>query len=486
MQRMGRRSVHPPSPQGAVPGRFRVVLLPLAMAVAVAGCVAPNLPRLPAQVPSAWQHAPTGAGAVAAPDLRGWWKAFNDPDLDRLVEQALVDNLGVRQAALRIGAARSLDKHTYSTYLPQLGFRTFAEPAPDNSASYFQFGFDSKWEFGFFGRAESHARVTAGELGITESEAQSARVSVVAEVVKTYVELRGAQQRLHLMEQAASLARDKVDLTATRERLRLASENELARARAAQAAAEAALHEPRLAIARSRQQLAVLLGRDRLADDFVAERAPPRLGGLRIDSAPADLLRTRPEIRRAESEVLKAAGELGLAEADLYPRLGIGGSLTYAARVIGHTRLSDADGIVTFGPAIDIPLFDWGARLAVVDARDAALSASVLAYRQAVLDGIAEAETALAALEQQGQRAAKLASGVTGLEGSAESTATLTRLGLADGFDRVAASDALLQARLELSQAEQGRSIAFVALYKSLGGAPLPPHDPAATAKGEP
>lgn len=441
----------------------------------IAGCATPRVPHLPKDTPAAWQHLPADDAVLGpAPDLRGWWKAFNDVELDRLVEQALADNLSIQQAALRIGAARSLDSHTFAAYLPQAGIRTFAEPAPDNSASYFQMGFDAKWEFGLFGRAKSHARVTAGELGIAESDAQAARVSVVAEVARTYVELRGAEQRLRLLEQARELAQAKTELTATRQRLRLASANDLARARTEQVTAEAELYGPRLVVERSRQQLAVLLGRSELGADWVADGSVPRLGALRIASAPADLLRTRPEIRRAENEVLKAAGELGLAHADLYPRLGLGGSLTYAARVIGHTRLSDADGIVTIGPAIDIPLLDWGARRSVVDAREAALSASVLAYKQAVLDGVAEAEIALATLQQQSEHAATLTRGIDDLQSSAAATATLNRLGLADGFDRGAAAGALLQARLEAAQAEQARNIAFIALYKSLGGAPLP------------
>lgn len=457
--------------------------VPLLVAVILSACAsAPSIPPLPTEMPATWLHAPQGASA-SAPDLRGWWKAFGDARLDRLVERALADNLGVRQAMLRIGSARALHEHTYSSYLPQFGFRTLSEPVPDNSASYFQFGFDSKWEFGLFGRAESHARVTAGDIGVAEGEAQALRVTVVAEVVRRYLELRGAEQRLHLLQQVREQSAEKLRLTQARERLRLATAMETARAEADQATAAAALADPALAIDRARLQLALLLGLDRPDDELMAaDPAVPRLGNLRVDTAPAELLRTRPEIRKAEGEVLKAAGEAGLAEADLYPRIGIGGALTYASRVIGHTRLSDADGIITFGPAIEIPLFDWGARRAVADAREAALSASVLAWRQAVLEGVAEAEIAMATLHRLGERAAALARSVTGLKAATESASTLARLGLADGFDRVAAQDALVQAQLELAQVEQERGIAFVALYKALGGAPLPPPPPDAAA----
>ncbi|MGN6520290.1 MAG: TolC family protein [Dokdonella sp.] len=430
------------------------------------------LPPLQRDAPSTWQHA--DRVDAPAPDLRGWWKAFGDTELDRLVDAALADNLGIAQARLRIEAARLLDAHANDASLPQFGFRTYAEPTPDSSASYFQAGFDAKWEFGLFGRAQSRARVCAGDLGIAESEAQAARVSVVAEVVRTYVELRGAERRLELLERIAAQAGRRRDLLATRERLHLAAAREVAHARDDEAAAQAALAEPRAAIVRARRQLAALLARD--DEEGVASGAPPVLGvtAAAIDVLPADLLRTRPEIRRAEHEVEKAAGELGIAESDLYPHIGLGGALTYAARVIGHTRLSNADGIVTFGPAIEIPLFDWGARHAAKDARARALQASVLAYRQAVLDGVAEVETAMAALHERTRAAGALRDGAAALGDEAHSTAALQRLGLADGIDTAASDTAALQAQLDLLAAEQERSLAFVALYKALGGAPLP------------
>jgi multidrug efflux system outer membrane protein len=444
------------------------------MLAGLGGCVARPLPELKPDTPVAWQHAPLATANAPAPDLRSWWRAFNDPELDRLIGKALADNLNVRQAELHIKGARALARRTNAEFQPQLGAHTFSEPTPDSSASYFQLGFDARWELGFFGRAKSHARVTGADLGIARSDTEAARVSVVAEVARVYVELRGAQQRLDLLEQLATTANDKINLTAIRERLRLASANDLTRAQAEHASAQAALYEPRLAIERCRQQLAVLLGRDEPDAALVAAGSVPQLGDLRIASAPADLLRTRPEIRHAENDVLKAAGELGLARSDLYPRLGLGGSLTYASKVIGHSRLSDADSVATFGPAIEVPLFDWGARRAIVRARDADLAASVLAYRQAVLEGVSEAETAMAELEQQRERAVALGRGLDGLERGDAATATLGRLGLADGFDRAASGAALAQARLEISQVQQARNIAFIALYKALGGAPLP------------
>jgi len=443
----------------------------VALVAMLAACAALPVPNLPDQTPAQWEQ----ANAAPAPDLRSWWKAFHDPALDRLVDAALADNLTLAQSVARVEAARQLAGASDLAHLPQVNFHTYAEPTPDSSASYFQFGFDAKWEFGWFGRSESEHRIAKGSLDAVQADAQAARVSVVAETVKTYLELRGAQQRLALLDGVARDAQRRGDLVATRVRLRMAAPGELARTQAQVAAAQAALAEPRVMIARCRHQLAALLGRAEPDDALLGDGALPQLGESGIASAPADLVRARPDIRRAEADVLKSAGELGIARADRLPRLGLGGALTYAARVIGHTRLSDADGIVTFGPAIEIPLLDWGLRQATVDARDAQLSASVFAYRQAIVDAIAEAETALATLEENRRREVALAQSVSQLESEAQAAAMRQRLGFADGFDRLDADAALAQAKLETLAAQRDRGLAFIALYKALGGAPLPP-----------
>ena len=447
------------------------------LAIALTACSAPPLPQPRADTPAAWQNvAPADAALGPAPDLQSWWRAFDDAELDRLVDRALSGNLTLQQAAYRVQAARALTRRSTAEFRPIVGAHTFAEPTPDSSASYFQAGFDAKWEIGLFGRATSSARIAAADVGLAETDAQAARVTVVAEVARVYLELRGAQRRLELLGRIAESSKARNALVATRARLHLAADTDVAASEAEHAGAQAALAEPQLVIDRCRQQLAVLLGRNEAdAEADVVAGMAPGIGTLRLAEAPADLLRTRPEIRRCEQDILRAAGELGIARADLYPRLALGGSLTYAARVIGNRRLSDADGIAAFGPLIDVPIFNWGARRAVVNARDAELQAAVLAYRQAVLDGVAEAETAMAALEHQRERAGDLARAVASLERGATAATTLRRLGLADDVDRETATSALLQSELELAQAEEARNLAFVSLYKALGGAALPP-----------
>lgn len=461
-----RRRAHPQLAR-ALAGLFGSVVL--------GGCAttAP-LPELPSALPAQWQHATPG-DAASAP-LAHWWRAFGDARLDALVERALRDNLALGETAARLTAARALRRQAEASYRPTLAFGTTSTPAPDGNTSYFQAGFDASWEFGLFGRAEANTRIAAGEIGLAESDLALARVSVAAEVVRAWIEWRSALAQLDMLERARAVEQRRVTLTAVRERNALASALDLAQAQARLAVADAALTEPRAAIAAQRQQVAVLLGTTE-AGSIPVPDATETATDLDIDSVPADLLRTRPQIRHTEQAVLKAAGELGIARADLYPRLGLGGALTFSTALDGPDS-GGTHSAVSFGPGISIPLFDWGARRAVANAREAALAASVLAYRQAVLEGAAEVETALATLEQRRQRSEAARRGEDALRRARDASARLRELDLADGLDEAAADAALAQAEIERLQATQAHALAYVALCKALGGAPLPAETP--------
>ncbi len=444
----------------------------LALGALLAGCAGVRLPPLPKdELPPAWRNAE--ASNAPAPDLRGWWKGFNDPTLNALIDQALHDNLDVQQAALRLRAARALESVSAAQYQPQLGFRTLSLPTPEATANYFQAGFDAEWELPLFGRAQANRNVAAGDAGIAQAELQSARVSLVAEVARVYLRLRGAQAREWMLHDIADASQSKLHLVKVREHLRLASLMEVERAEAEDAQAQAALAEPRAQIAQAAQTLALLLGRNAPPADLLQTKAMPPLPPTAFGSVPADLLRTRPEIARAQAEVLKAAGELGLARADRFPRIGLGGAITWAARASG-SNLGNTHHIAGIGPVIDIPLFDWGMRAAAEHARDDELKAALLAYRQAVLQGVAEVEIALAQLHQTHTGAAQLSHAVLDMLAAVEQTEQLRKLEQADDLDVADARIAAARAELDSEQASERADLAYIALYKALGGAPLP------------
>lgn len=443
-----------------------------ALCMVLGACVSVEVPKLPTgDLPAHWRNA---APLGPKPDLTGWWKHFRDPELNALVERALQDNLDVAQAVWKLRAARALEREAAMEFKPKLGFQTIEEPNPENTASYFQAGFDATWEFGLFGRQDAAGHIARADTGAAEAELQSARVSLIAEVVREYLQLRAAQRSEALLDAAAQAAQKKVALSRVQEHLQLASQLDVEQSVAAAAKAEAQLADPRAAIAQHAQTLALLLGKSEPDPAWLAPKPLPKLVAADVASVPADLLRTRPEIRYAETQVLQAAGELGIAKANLYPHLALGSSLTFAALVKGHTRLGDVNNTFAIGPIIDIPLFDWGQRRAARDARADQLQAALLAYRQAVLQGAAEVESDLAALHASGQRLQSTAAAAAAAQSSLAMSEKLRGLGQADGMQLADAKLALTESELDREQARLAHGLAFVALYKALGGAPLP------------
>ncbi|HET6912479.1 MAG TPA: efflux transporter outer membrane subunit [Rhodanobacteraceae bacterium] len=448
-----------------------------ALCAALAACASAPVPPLPSGgLPTAWRNAAAEAKAPA-PDLHGWWKAFGDPELNALVDQALRDNLDVQQAALHLRAARELEGVSGAAYKPQLAFRTLSTPTPQADADYFQAGFDAEWELGLFGRAQADRRVARGNADSAAADLQAARVSLVAEVARAYLQLRGAQAREKLFQDVAEASQRKLDLTQVRERLRLASQMDVDRAKADHAQAQAALAEPRTQIAQHAQTLALLLGRSEPPAQLFDSRPLPKFAEAGIGSVPADLLRTRPEIAHAQAQVLKAAGELGIAHADRFPRIGLGGAITWATRIRG-VNFGGTNNTSGIGPVIDIPLFDWGMRAAAEHARDDELKAALLAYRQAILQGATEVEIALASLHQARIGAQQAADAATATQRNATASEKLRKLGQADDLDVADAKIAAARAQGDAEQARERADIAFVALYKALGGAPLPEAQP--------
>jgi NodT family efflux transporter outer membrane factor (OMF) lipoprotein len=460
----------------AAPRRDRHLLASglLACGLAVlAGCSVAPLPELKPSVPETWRHAPAGVAPPSA-DLRGWWQALGDPALDALVDRALQNNLDVAQAAERVRAARIANRHSEDPYLPSVHGRTNDVIDPDTTASYFVVGFDAVWELPLFGAWQSSKRVAQGQENSANAALRGARVSLVAEVSRRWIELRSAQEQARLLTAIRDTQQEKLRLVQVREQLKLAPPAEVAKTQAELARAEAALTEPQQVIIASAQQLAVLVGQPEPDPAWLTPGPQPRLGAWQLTTAPADMLRARPEIASAEAEVLRAAGELGLSRADIWPHIGLGASLQWSTNILSNYRVHTGEAISSFGPIIDVPLFDWGQRIAAAHVKDHELKAAVYAYRQAVLQGVAEAETAMGDLEQLRTREDASQRAAEALDSSTAALRKRAELRLGSDLD---VQDGLIEnqrAQLELVSSIAQRDLAYVALYKALGGAPVP------------
>lgn len=453
-------------------------LTPLILVLVLGGlaaCATNNSQPLPRLVPDQWAHPLTPEAGAIKPDLSSWWTAFADPQLDALVKLAMVQNLTLAQAQDRIHRARIQLGHAGDEFLPEL--RAHAQPNESISArdTYFQYGLDATWELSLFGRKESLQQLAEAAIQTTEAEAEAARVSVVAEVVRTYIELRTSQQQQHLLDRQAQLLQARKHLLEVRQQLGLSAAKELTAANSESLLLQINLSKNRQLADSSAQRLALLLGQTTPNAEWQIAAPQPQLGAYGFAQLPVDMLRTRPEIKAAEAAVLQATGELGVARADMYPYLALGTAYLFSTNL---TSNATSDSVIhstpALGPTIDIPLFDWGRRQAAVRAQRSALDASLLAYRQSVLEAVTEAEIALSSLQSQQQILATTLANKGNRERELARIQQLQQLGFASELDALAEQQQTIESQLALLEAHASHNLAFVALYKSLGGAPLP------------
>jgi outer membrane protein, multidrug efflux system len=452
-------------------------LFPALVLTVLAGCRAAPLPDLKPPVPQTWRNAAVAPAGPAQPDLRDWWQAFNDPALNALVQRALDNNLDVAAATEHVIAARTLYKHVNDRYLPNLRADTNQVIEPNASASYFIAGFDALWELPLFGALKSTHRLANGTLDAATAQLQSTYVTLVAEVVRCWVELRTAQEQARLLATVRDADSEKLRLLQVRANLKLVSPAEVANAEAELARTEMALTDPQRTINANAQQLAVLVGQPEPDPAWLEESGTqPQLGNWQMLSAPADMLRSRPEIAAAEAEVLRAAGAAGISRADIYPHIGLGSSLDWSLTLLSHHNVfRSGEGIFSAGPVVDMPLFDWGMRVAQAHAKNHELQAAVYAYRQAVLQGVAETETAMGDLQQLHLRETAAEQAAQALDSNTTVLDERRKLGLSSTLELQDALIARQNAQLELITTRAQRDLAYVSLYKALGGAPQPP-----------
>ena len=456
----------------------------LAGALAAAGCVTMPSERAEAPpLPSAWRDAPQGAEQP----VTDWWRSFNDPALNQLVDEALADGPTVQLAVSRVREARALSYSTITQYLPQLQatgsgqYSRIVEGAVPVGAEREQmsgsYGAQVTWELPLFSLGATAQGARANSQSAL-ADLRGARVSLASDVAQAYVDLRAAQASYAALQRSVQTADELAQILDTSYRAGIASEADAANARRLAEATRARL--PGLVIEQRRAEnvLAVLRGRapgtETEATRAVMEvdNAPvPHLELTAAPAAPADLIRLRPDVARAEAQTLLAAAQLGAARADLLPRINLTGAITTTDALIGNPSSAGLT-LATGTPFISMPLFDWGQRFAVSRQRDAQFDQSLITYRQTVTQAVAEASNALVALDQGRLR---LNSARTA-EQAAETTARGSRAAYSAGIqslqDRLQVEQQLIDSTVTRINAEAQQASAAIATYRAFGGGP--------------
>ena len=443
------------------------------------GKLGPDYCPPPAPLAASWvtTEPRTQAGLTAeAP----WWTVFNDPTLNALVENAYRQNLTLRTAAARILQARAQRNIAAGNLFPQSqtavgGYahgqisRNLTLPFPPNF-DVWATGFNASWELDFWGRyrrliESSNAAVDASMEGYND-----ALVILLAEVATNYVQMRTYEERLRFARHNVEIQQGSLQLTQAKFNGGVGTELDVRQATSSLAQTEANIPPLEAGRRQAINQLCILLGQP--VTDIAAGMplanipvAPVRVAA----GIPAELLRRRPDIRQAERQVASQSAQIGVAEADLYPRFAINGFLGYAASDLDHL----------FGPksvlGFVIPSFQWnvlnyGRVTNNIRVQEAKLQEVTLEYQQKVLTAGREVEDALVAFVKSHEQAIKLGEGVTAAERSVELVGIQFNGGIVD-FNRVYNTQTLLvNEQDQLAQTRGNIAINLINVYRALGG----------------
>lgn len=437
-------------------------------------------------MPARFSSLEDGRGAVPAAVLEKWWKLFDDPLLDSLMGRLVSRNLDLRIASARLMQARAQAGVASSAFLPEgsltgeyrrirrdeaavLG--AAAAGAKGREQNFWLAGFDAAWEIDIFGGIRRQVEAADADLAASGEGLRDALISLRGELARNYFELRGLQLRIEIAWQEVGIRRDNVEITRERAQAGLASELDYARASGELASAEARIPALERSLQAAVFRIGVLLGQEpasldaELRPSGALPASPPDLPvGL-----PSELLRRRPDIRKAERELAAATARIGVSTADLFPRFSLTGAFGYQTGEIS-LMFSDESNFWSIGPTLRWPILNFRRILSQIDVSKAVREEALARYERSVLMALEEVENALTALSREKIRSRSLVEAVEA-NGLAVKLAMDRYLAGVQSYLVVTdAQAALYGAEDQLAQSRQAQSQALVALYKALGG----------------
>lgn len=472
--------------------KLSAVHAPLAalIAFALAGCaVGPDYRAPQPSVPAHWT-ASADARALDEVVLAEWWRQFNDPLLDGLVADALAANLDLATARAQLREARARRGLAGAQLGPTVdasvsGSRSTSSDASgdDVTRELYSTGFDASWEPDIFGGLRRGAEAAEADLGASAENLRDTQVSLAAEVVLNYVDLRTATRRLAVSEASVAARSESYELTQWRLQAGLVSELDVAQARTELESARAAMPALRTAVTEAHNRLAVLLGRPpgELRVRLAATTDVPLAGSAAASGIPADVLRMRPDVRAAERRLAAQTARLGVAEAARYPSFRLSGSIGLEALSFSGLGDSGAD-TRSLLAGVTAPIFHSGRIAANIAIQDALLEQARLAYESAVLTALEDVENALVGVANARERHAQL---VLATDAAREAFAIAEQryaTGLADFLSVLDSQRTLLNLEDQLAGSTGELAAAQIQLYKALGGGWSPESEPARNA----
>jgi NodT family efflux transporter outer membrane factor (OMF) lipoprotein len=462
----------------------------------LAGCAAgPNYRTPQPDEPPSFAATPgvesSGSIPAGAPDLATWWRALNDEELNSLVDRAVASNLDVEIALDRLQQARTYEAVVLGHALPEVdasaaagrgtgsdltkGRADAALRSADTGAGLQQInaiaGFDAVWEIDLFGKFRREFEAARADAEAARAARYDVLTTVVADVVRAYIDLRGYQVRAGILHQASAVLRESLRIVKIRYQRGITNELDVALATRELATLEAQIAPIEAQAGAAQFTLAVLLGEypEKMVQELAKADLVPSMPAPVAPGVPLDLLKRRPDIQQAERELAASTARIGVATANLYPQVALIGSIGAQAQGWG-TLPNVGKHIWSFGPGAEWPLLDFGALDAQVDIAHLAARASLVNYRKTILNAVQQVDTSLEAYGAQQARMDNLSTALMAGERAVDLATQRYNRGLTDFLNVIDAEREFydLQEQYAAAQVSQGEQ--FVQLYKSLGG----------------
>jgi multidrug efflux system outer membrane protein len=475
----------------------QIGLLGVVSLVAASCAVGPDYQRPQTEVPAAWEGvaAPTPS-EPSVPTARPvalveWWKAFDDPTLTSLVERAVSANLDVRLAEARVRQARAArgvaaaglwpTVNASATYKRSLsggargsglttatGTRTTRNL---DAIDLFEDGLDAAWELDIFGGVRRNIEASQADLQAAVEDRRDVLVSLVGELGTDYINLRGFQQQIAIARKNLEAQEHTAEITRRRHDVGFASGLDVANAMAQVATTRSQIPVLESSARAAIYSLSILLGSEpaALLKELDTEGPIPPTPPEVPVGLPSDLLRRRPDIRRAEVQIHAATARIGVATADLFPKFSLTGSFGYSGNTTSSLTHWE-NRFWAFGPSVTWSVFDAGAIRWNIEVQNALQEQTLLTYQKTVLTALKDVETALVAYAKEQEHRMILSEAVTNNRKAVELSLRLYTAGRTDFLNVLNAQRSLYLSEDALVQSVRDVSGNLIALYKALGG----------------
>ena len=443
----------------------------------------PDYQRPPVQLAASWIEDGTAKVDASREPEREWWSSLNDPVLSRLVELAHEQNLSLRAAGIRVLEARAQLGVAIGEFYPQqqqlnasASYNRLPTSLPyavvDNTFWQAAFGAQVGWELDLWGKIRRGIESAGSAFLASVAAYDDVLVTLTGDVASTYVRIRTLDQQLAIARENVVRQRQALAIASARFRGGVVSKRDVYQAENVLGATEAAIPQLNIERRRATDALCVLLGMppaplDRLLAGASGIPVAPETLAVGI---PADLLRRRPDVRKAELRAAAQSAQIGLAKGDLFPAFSLLGTIGTVSSSIGQHSLGAGSLTIAAGPAVQWNVLNYGQITNNVRAQDARFQASLVDYQNTVLKAQQEVENGISEFGQSRDEAVFLQRSVRAAIGALDIALLQYKEGTADFTTVLNAEENLYKAQNSLAIAQGNIPLGLIKAYRALGG----------------